>query len=119
MKWLKNKFNLSDRGAFDLAVAGLACALQNLTLMLPVGLIYSFVMYMILLCRSGRNILNQSAVFYLSTGFVCAFLILFSSWFQYNATFLSAYRESGVRRVTLAEHLRKIPLSFFAHRKNP
>ena len=112
MKWLKNKFNLSDRGAFDLAVAGLACALQNLTLMLPVGLIYSFVMYMILLCRSGHNILNHSAVFYLSTGFVCAFLILFASWFQYGSTFLSAYRESAVRRINIAERLRKFPSSY-------
>ena len=115
MNWLKERFALSDKGAFDLAIGSLACALQNLTLMLPVGLIYSFVMYIILLCRSGLNIQNQSAVFYLSTGFVCAFLIFFSSWFQYNSTFLSAYRESGVRRVTLAERLRKIPLSFFMH----
>lgn len=116
MKWLEKRFALSKKGAFDLALGSLACALQNLTLMFPVGLIYSFVMYMILLFRSGYSIQNQSAVFYLSTGFVCAFLILFSSWFQYNATFLSAYRESGVRRVTLAEYLRKIPLSFFTHR---
>ena len=112
MKWLKNKFALSDRGAFDLTVAGLACALQNLTLMLPVGLIYSFVMYMILLCMSGRNILNQSAVFYLSTGFVCAFLILFASWFQYGSAFFSAYHESASRRINLAKSLRKFPLSY-------
>ena len=32
---------------------------------------------------------------------------------QYRATFLSTYIESGVRRRTLAEKLRKIPLSFF------
>ncbi len=36
-----------------------------------------------------------------------------STYIQYNATFLSTYVESGVRRVTLAEKLRKIPLSFF------
>ena len=34
-------------------------------------------------------------------------------YIQYNATFLSTYVESGVRRITLAEKLRKIPLSFF------
>ena len=116
MKWLEKRFALSKKGAFDLAIGSLACAVQNLTLMFPVGLIYSFIMYMLLLLGSGHSIQNQSAVFYLSTGFVCAFLILFSSWFQYNSTFLSAYRESGVRRVTLAEYLRKIPLSFFMHR---
>ena len=40
-------------------------------------------------------------------------LIGISTYIQYNATFLSTYVESGVRRVTLAEKLRKIPLSFF------
>lgn len=115
MKWLRNKFALSDRGAFDLAIAGLVCALQNLTLMLPVGLIYSFVMYMILLCRSGHDILNQSAVFYLSTGFVCAFLIMFASWFQYSTAYFAAYRETSVRRISIAECLRKIPSAFFIH----
>lgn len=33
--------------------------------------------------------------------------------FQYNATYLATYVESGVRRISLAEKLRKIPLSFF------
>ena len=32
---------------------------------------------------------------------------------QYNATYFATYKESGIRRITLAEHLRKIPLSFF------
>ena len=40
-------------------------------------------------------------------------LIIITTYFQYNATFLATYVESGVRRRTLAEKLRKIPLSFF------
>ena len=40
-------------------------------------------------------------------------LILFSTCLQYNATYFATYVESGVRRITLAEQLRKIPLSFF------
>ena len=35
------------------------------------------------------------------------------TFFQYNATYFATYKESGIRRITLAEHLRKIPLSFF------
>lgn len=37
-----------------------------------------------------------------------------SNYFQYNSTFYSTYKESGVRRISLAETLRKLPLSFFA-----
>ena len=36
-------------------------------------------------------------------------LIIITTYFQYNATFLATYVESGVRRRTLAEKLRKIP----------
>ena len=33
--------------------------------------------------------------------------------FEYNGTYLATYLETGVRRMNLAEKLRKIPLSFF------
>lgn len=41
--------------------------------------------------------------------FACCFCI--TLW-QYNSTFLATYVETGTRRLTLAEKLRKIPLSF-------
>lgn len=44
---------------------------------------------------------------------VSMILIAVTTYIQYNATFLSTYVESGVRRITLAEKLRKISLSFF------
>ena len=44
---------------------------------------------------------------------VCIGLILLTTYIQYNATYFATYTESGVRRITLAERLRKIPLSFF------
>ena len=40
-------------------------------------------------------------------------LILITTWFQYNNTFFTTYEESGKRRLSLAERLRKLPLSFF------
>jgi ATP-binding cassette subfamily B protein len=40
-------------------------------------------------------------------------LVAITNFIQYNATFLTTYRESGVRRTTLAEKLRKLPLSYF------
>lgn len=40
-------------------------------------------------------------------------MIAASTVFQYMSTFYSTYVDSGVRRRTLAEKLRKIPLSFF------
>ena len=40
---------------------------------------------------------------------VCIGLILLTTFFQYNATYFATYKESGIRRITLAEHLRKSP----------
>ena len=51
--------------------------------------------------------------FYVAGCVVCIGLILLTTFFQYNATYFATYKESGIRRITLAEHLRKIPLSFF------
>jgi len=57
--------------------------------------------------------LGDKVLFYVAGCLITFVLIGISTYIQYNATFLSTYVESGVRRVTLAEKLRKIPLSFF------
>lgn len=45
-----------------------------------------------------------------------AMLIFKTQWIQYNLTYTVAYRESADRRITLAEKLRRLPLSFFGQR---
>ncbi|MBQ7560925.1 MAG: ABC transporter ATP-binding protein [Synergistaceae bacterium] len=113
MLWLKNKFTLSDRGTIELVLAILASAFQDFALLLPTGLIYSFIMFMSVLSIGGVNMPDSRAVFYLGGAFVCAMLILLTSWLQYNATFSASYKESSFRRLNLAEILRRISLSFF------
>lgn len=45
---------------------------------------------------------------------LCLVLIFGITYFQYNSTFLATYVETDTRRITLAEKLRKIPLSYFS-----
>ncbi|MBR1732108.1 MAG: ABC transporter ATP-binding protein, partial [Ruminococcus sp.] len=52
-------------------------------------------------------------IFYIIGIALSLILVYITQFWQYNATFFSTYRESGVRRITLAETLRKLPLSFF------
>lgn len=52
-------------------------------------------------------------VFYIVGCLLCLAAIAVTTFIQYNTTFLATYVESGVRRITLAEQLRRIPLSFF------
>ena len=75
--------------------------------MVPVALLY----YLVRDYMAGN--LGDKVLFYVAGGLNAFVLIGISTYIQYNATFLSTYVESGVRRVTLAEKLRKIPLSFF------
>ena len=108
IKKLQRRFALSHKGAVDVIKGSLFCALQNLSFMFPVGLLYCLVNDMM------NNTLSLSSVpFYAVGAVICAVFILISTRLQYNGTFLTTYVESGVRRISLAEKLRKIPLSFF------
>lgn len=104
---LRHKYALSEQGTKDMIQAFGNVTLSNLVLMLPVGLLYMLVRdYM-------QNTLKGRGMFYLAGCVICLLLIMLTTYLQYNATFLSTYVESGVRRITLAEKLRKLPLSFF------
>ena len=108
IKTLQRRFALSRQGAVDLIKGCIACVLQDISFMLPVGLLYNFV---IDIMNGGVN--GSRIAFYGVGVLVCLCLIFVVTWFQYNATYLATYVESGVRRISLAEQLRKIPLSFF------
>ena len=108
IKKLQKKYALSEQGAKDLIKGCLACVLQNLSFMFPVGLLY----YLVSDLMNG-GVPSEKIPFYVAGCVVCIGLILLTTFFQYNATYFATYKESGIRRITLAEHLRKIPLSFF------
>lgn len=103
---IQRKFALSRQGAKDLIKACISCVISNIALMMPVGLLYRFVGDLM-----GDN--NVNIPLYAAGVVLCLVLIFITYTFQYNATFLATYIETGVRRITLAERLRKIPLSFF------
>ena len=107
IKQLQKKYALSQQGAKDLIKGCIACVFQNISFMFPVGLLYSLVSDLM----SGN--IGGKAGLYAAGCVLCIGLILLTTWFQYNATYLATYVESGVRRISLAEQLRKIPLSFF------
>ena len=104
---LMHKYALSDKGAKDMIKAFVSVTISDLVLMVPVGMLYYLVKDYTQGTLAGRG------MFYLIGCVVSLVLIAVTTYIQYNATFLSTYVESGVRRITLAEKLRKIPLSFF------
>ena len=108
---LKHTFALSDQGAKDMVKAFFACILHNLSLMVPVVLLYNLINDLL-----DGGIPDGKSALYIAGLAMALGLIMLTCYIQYNATFFATYVESGVRRVTLAEKLRKIPLSFFGKR---
>lgn len=104
---LQKKYALSRHGAKDLVKGCVACFFQYLSLMVPIALLYYLV----------SDLMNGDAGyrkwFYIGGCVICVILILVTTWFQYNGTFFATYIESGVRRISIAEKLRKLPLSYF------
>jgi len=105
---LKHKYALSDKGAKGMIRAVAAVTLSNVILMIPVGLLYMLSSYLL-----DGELPREKFGFFIAAIVIVLLLIAGSTVIQYRATFLSTYIESGVRRRTLAEKLRKIPLSFF------
>lgn len=105
---LIHKYALSKSGAISLIRAIIAVTISNLVLMLPVGLLYFLIVYLV----NGE--LDNFKLLYFGLGIALSFvLIIAATIFQYRSCFLSCYVESGVRRRTLAEKLRRLPLSYF------
>ncbi len=104
---MRKRFALTEQGASDMCRAILAVTLSNLALMIPVGLLFTFTEDYLAGTAAGRW------AYYLLFSTACLVLIFLPNYWQYNATFFATYVESGKRRISLAEKLRKLPLSFF------
>ena len=111
LNFIMKKYALSRQGAKDLVIATISCVVHNLTLMLPVSLLY------LLVSDLYAGGVPQGHLWIYIVGMVAAvLLILFSYRWVYGATYYATYKESSVRRISLAEKLRKLPLSFFGKR---
>lgn len=103
---IMKKFALSEQGARDLVKACIVCAITNIALMLPVGILFKTVTDLI-------ETESINSPFCVVCSIICIAFVFVVYAIQYNSTFLATYIETGVRRITLAEKLRKLPLSFF------
>ena len=108
---IMKKYALSRQGAKDLVIATISCVVHNLTLMLPVSLLYLLVSDLY-----AGGVPQNHLWIYIAGMITAVLLILFSYRWVYGATYYATYKESSVRRISLAEKLRKLPLSFFGKR---
>lgn len=114
-KYFQKKFALTEQGGRDLTKAVFSCALTNIGLMLPMSVLFLFLQRMTapLIGSSGPDI---SLGGFLGISILLLLLIFVFEYIQYNATFMASYTESANMRISLAEQLRRLPLSFFGQR---
>lgn len=105
---LQHKYALSREGAVDMIKACISVTVTNIVLMMPAGILYLLINDLL-----KDNLNSGRTGTYAIGSAVILFLIAVTNRIQYNATFLSTYKESGVRRTALAERLRQLPLSYF------
>ena len=111
VKIIQKKTASSKQGAKGIIKGIIACALQNMAFIFPTTLLYFLVSDMM-----EGGVRGSRITFYIIGCIICFALIFLTTWFQYNNTYFTTYEESGKRRLSLAERLRKLPLSFFGKR---
>ncbi|MBQ8959107.1 MAG: ABC transporter ATP-binding protein [Bacteroidales bacterium] len=103
---IRHKYAASEQGAKDLVKSCVACAAMDIVLMLPVVLMYCLVKD--LMEETPLNVWG-----YVWKVGACLLAITAMEYVKYNFQFTTVYMESGRRRISLAEKLRRLPLSFF------
>lgn len=114
-KFFKRKFGLSDKGAKDLTKGSLACLLSNISIMFSIGLLYLLLSQTVVHLFDGQKP-ELNIWLYIGISVILLAFMFLSHLQQYNSTFISSYSESAKQRITLAEKLRKLPLSYFGNR---
>lgn len=110
---VKKLFHLSDKGSADLKKSMIACIITDLVLMFPVMIIIQIIAELLKPFTSGGAADITKLCILTGGGIVAAavYWVVYSR--EYEITYGTAYRESEKTRIEVAEHMRKLPLSFF------
>ena len=103
---LRHEYALTRQGARDLVKSSLASAAMDIVLMLPVGLLFFLVKDLM----EGNPLNTWEYIWKIGA---CLLAVVAMEYVKYNYQFVTVYLESGRRRISLAEKLRRLPLSFF------
>ena len=111
-KWVQNTFALSEEGSRTFVRGVVWTFLHFVSLMFPMMLLFYFLMEQLGIGEFARKT-PHGILFYAGMAAIILVVMLIIYAFSYSATYDSVYDESMRRRVSIAERLRKLPLSFF------
>lgn len=109
---LKDMLLLTDKGYSDLKKAIFACTITNLSLMLPFGITIQIFTELLKPLMGGQISWTRMWT-YFGSGIVSAVLVFAANKNDYKKTYVTSYNEAEATRIRIAEHIRKLPMSFF------
>lgn len=111
---MKEKYALSDEGTRNIRLGALWTVAANIISMAGVGFFFVLMQQLVDTLVHGAPLPD---IIPYAIGLVVFTVALWvAHWFQYDYTYGKTYRESGKQRITIAERLRTLPLSFFGKR---
>jgi len=112
MPKLQSAFMLNDKDYKDLKKAIDACTLTNFSMMMPFGVMIRIFIELIKPLTGGTVSWNKMWLLF-GAGIAAAVIVFLCNKNDYKKTYIVSYRQGESTRITLAEHLRKLPMSLF------
>ena len=112
MPKLQSAFMLNDKDYKDLKKAIAACTLSNFSMMLPFGVMIQIFIELIKPLTGGAISWNRMWLLF-SAGIAATVIVFLCNKNDYKKTYVVSYSQGESTRITLAEHIRKLPMSLF------
>jgi ATP-binding cassette subfamily B protein len=113
--WLQRSLMLSDKGYHDLRRAIFACTLTNFSLMLPFMVTILIIAELVGVLTGGQAGWGRFWLLF-GGGLLSAVVVFFANRNDYRKTYVASYLETESTRVTIAERIRRLPMSVFNSR---
>lgn len=112
MKMLNQLLLLDEKGQKGLRRAVVACVLSGLSLMIPFSI--TLLIFVELLTPLTGGAVSWNKLWFLFGAGVVVFIVIFLlSKNEYKKTYVTSYSQSEATRLSVAEHMRQLPMSFF------
>ncbi|MBS7198511.1 MAG: ABC transporter ATP-binding protein [Bacteroidales bacterium] len=113
---IKKRFALSTQGAKDFCKGTFFTVLLDIALMLPAVFVFLFLEDYLRPVFAPSASVTHGILYYSLLGLAFMIVMYIIAVLQYRSTYTTVYDESANRRISLAEKLRKLPLSFFGEK---
>lgn len=113
MRKLQKVLFLSEKGYKELKKAVFACTLTNLAMLLPFCVTVMIFSEILTPVANGGSVQWNHIWLLWGAGILSAILVFLAAKNDYRKTYIASYQESNATRLRIADHLRKLPMSFF------